>query len=614
MKIHEYQAKEIFAKYGIPIPKGIPAFSVDEAEAAAKKLIAETEQQVVVVKAQIHAGGRGKGGGVKVVKGATAAPRAAARRSSACSWSRTRPAPRARRCSACSSSRGSTSRASCTWACVLDRETRPRRRHGVDRGRHGHRGGRRARRPRRSSRKRSTRSLGCAGYQARKLAYGLGLHGEPPRNVGQADHAALDALFDGGRLLAARDQPAGRHQGRPGRSRSTPRSTSTTTRSFRHKELERAARLRRGGSGRDRSRRSGPQLHLARRQHRLHGQRRRPGDGDDGHHQALRRRSRRTSSTSAAAPPRSRSPRRSRSSPAIPKVKGIFVNIFGGIMKCDMIADGRHRRGQGGRPQGAARRAPRRHERRAGQEDARRERPGRSPPPTTWPTARRRSSRSQRKGRRLSHGGPRRKRHQARRSRASPARPGTFHAKQMRRVRHQRRRRRHARQGRRRSARRLPGVRHRRRGGQEDGRERDASSSCRRRAPPTRSSRRPRPASRVIVCITEGIPALRHGQGEARARARYPDVDADRPELPGRDHARRVQDRHHARLHPQGRARSASCRARGTLTYEAVGQLTDARPRPVDRDRHRRRSGQGHRLHRRASSCSATIRRPRRSS
>ena len=78
MKIHEYQGKQIFAKYGIPIPKGIPAFSVDEAERAAKKLIDDTGTPVVVVKAQIHAGGRGKGGGVKVVKDGPAAAKATA--------------------------------------------------------------------------------------------------------------------------------------------------------------------------------------------------------------------------------------------------------------------------------------------------------------------------------------------------------------------------------------------------------------------------------------------------------------------------------------------------------------------------------------------------------
>jgi succinyl-CoA synthetase beta subunit len=68
MKIHEYQGKQIFAKYGIPVPKGHPAFSTEDAEHAAKRLIDETGISVVVVKAQIHAGGRGKGGGVKVVK------------------------------------------------------------------------------------------------------------------------------------------------------------------------------------------------------------------------------------------------------------------------------------------------------------------------------------------------------------------------------------------------------------------------------------------------------------------------------------------------------------------------------------------------------------------
>jgi succinyl-CoA synthetase beta subunit len=78
MKIHEYQGKQIFAKYGVPIPKGYPAFTVDEAEAAAKKLIAETGSNVTVVKAQIHAGGRGKGGGVKVAKSGAADARALA--------------------------------------------------------------------------------------------------------------------------------------------------------------------------------------------------------------------------------------------------------------------------------------------------------------------------------------------------------------------------------------------------------------------------------------------------------------------------------------------------------------------------------------------------------
>ena len=78
MKIHEYQGKQIFQKYGIPTPKGYPVFQASEAEGIAKKLIDDTKIPVVVVKAQIHAGGRGKGGGVKVVKGGPAEAKAVA--------------------------------------------------------------------------------------------------------------------------------------------------------------------------------------------------------------------------------------------------------------------------------------------------------------------------------------------------------------------------------------------------------------------------------------------------------------------------------------------------------------------------------------------------------
>ncbi len=64
MKIHEYQAKEILAKYGVAVPRGEVANTLEEASTIARKLFAEGAQGVVV-KAQIHAGGRGKGGGVK---------------------------------------------------------------------------------------------------------------------------------------------------------------------------------------------------------------------------------------------------------------------------------------------------------------------------------------------------------------------------------------------------------------------------------------------------------------------------------------------------------------------------------------------------------------------
>ena len=64
MKIHEYQGKEILREYGVPTPRGKACFSADEAVAVAQSL----GGSAWVVKAQIHAGGRGKGGGVKVAR------------------------------------------------------------------------------------------------------------------------------------------------------------------------------------------------------------------------------------------------------------------------------------------------------------------------------------------------------------------------------------------------------------------------------------------------------------------------------------------------------------------------------------------------------------------
>jgi succinyl-CoA synthetase beta subunit len=75
MNIHEYQAKAVLREFGVPVPRGIPAFSAEEAEKAAHQL----GGPIWVVKAQIHAGGRGKAGGVKVVKSIEGVAREAAR-------------------------------------------------------------------------------------------------------------------------------------------------------------------------------------------------------------------------------------------------------------------------------------------------------------------------------------------------------------------------------------------------------------------------------------------------------------------------------------------------------------------------------------------------------
>lgn len=64
MKIHEYQGKEFLSRFGVPVPRGFPAFTEQEALEAAQK----PGGNVWVVKAQFHAGGRGKGGGVKLAR------------------------------------------------------------------------------------------------------------------------------------------------------------------------------------------------------------------------------------------------------------------------------------------------------------------------------------------------------------------------------------------------------------------------------------------------------------------------------------------------------------------------------------------------------------------
>ena len=75
MKIHEYQGKQLFKKYGVPVPRGIVAKTIEDAEKAS----AELGTKITVVKAQVHAGGRGKAGGVKVVKSPAEAKEAASK-------------------------------------------------------------------------------------------------------------------------------------------------------------------------------------------------------------------------------------------------------------------------------------------------------------------------------------------------------------------------------------------------------------------------------------------------------------------------------------------------------------------------------------------------------
>jgi len=112
MKIHEYQGKEILRQFGVPVPRGYPAFTVQEAVEAAQKL----GTPVCVVKAQIHAGGRGKGGGVKLARSVDEVKNLAGQ-ILGMQLIHTRPAPKARRFAACTSRKARTSARSttCRW-------------------------------------------------------------------------------------------------------------------------------------------------------------------------------------------------------------------------------------------------------------------------------------------------------------------------------------------------------------------------------------------------------------------------------------------------------------------------------------------------------------------
>jgi succinyl-CoA synthetase beta subunit len=181
VKIHEYQGKELLRKYGVPVPKGIPAFSLDEAEHAAKSLITETGSEVVVVKAQIHAGGRGKGGGVKVVKGAAAA-REAASKILGMQLVTHQTGPAGQKVKRLLVEQGADIARELYLGLVVDRGA----------GRvvvmASQEGGMEieevaAKTPEKILKELVDPTVGLAGYQARNLAYGLGLKGDAAKNA-----------------------------------------------------------------------------------------------------------------------------------------------------------------------------------------------------------------------------------------------------------------------------------------------------------------------------------------------------------------------------------------------------------------------------------------------
>ena len=137
MNIHEYQAKGLLAKFGVAVPRGAVAYSADEAEAAARTL----GGAVWVVKAQIHAGGRGKAGGVKIAK-SPAEVRELAGKMLGMTLVTKQTGPAGKEVKRVYVEDGCDIKRELYLGMLIDRATVAHHRHGLDRGRHGHRGGR----------------------------------------------------------------------------------------------------------------------------------------------------------------------------------------------------------------------------------------------------------------------------------------------------------------------------------------------------------------------------------------------------------------------------------------------------------------------------------------
>jgi succinyl-CoA synthetase beta subunit len=341
MNIHEYQAKELLAKFGVPVPGGVAALSVDEAVAAVDQL----PGPLYVVKAQIHAGGRGKGkfkelgpdakGGVRLARSADEV-RAAAQDMLGNTLVTIQTGPEGKQVNRLYVTDGVDIAKEFYLALLVDRATgrvsfvvSTEGGMNIEDVAHD------------TPEKIQTFSVdpapGLQPHHGRAVAAALGLSGDLAKQAQNVAAKLYDAFLgtDAEQIeinplaITGRQQAAGaRRQGRLRRQRHVP-----------PQGFDGAARRVGGGPDGAGGEQVRPRLHQARRQYRLHGQRRGPGHGDDGHHQAERR--------LPGQLPRRRRRRfegeghaRFKIILADPAVKGILVNIFGGIMKCDIIAEG----------------------------------------------------------------------------------------------------------------------------------------------------------------------------------------------------------------------------------------------------------------------------------
>ena len=281
MKIHEYQGKELFRKYGVPTPRGVLATTPEEAEKAATAL----GTQVVVVKAQIHAGGRGKGGGVKLAKSPDRGEGSSPAQILGMMLKTHQTGPEGQKVNKVYVEEGLPIEREFYLGMTLDRGDLATVAHGLQRGWGGDRGGGRQVIRRRSSSSPSTRSWAWRDYQGRESSpSGWGSRATASASSSAFCPRALP-LLRRDRRLAGGGQSVGPAQGRLGGG-ARRQAELRRQRALPAQGAARLPRRRRGGPDRGPGQGVRPGLHLARRQHRLHGERRRPGHGHHGHHQA----------------------------------------------------------------------------------------------------------------------------------------------------------------------------------------------------------------------------------------------------------------------------------------------------------------------------------------